>query len=210
VGAPANHYNKMPLARWFVPFQRFFSEWLTVGLLASSLALNVYLAKRITPLGVAPRPTNLIAGTRAPALYVKDLAGTKTTVEWSTDGSPYLLYIFTPSCVWCQRNLANFQEIVRARGADMHIIGLSLSNDGLKEYISEHGINYPVYVSADAAKNSDFVQNATPTTVMVSPSGKIDSVWRGAYVGKLQGQVEQRLKVHLPGVSQGSQAAEVH
>ncbi len=92
----------------------------------------------------------------------------------------------------------------------MHIIGLSLSNDGLKEYISEHGINYPVYVSADAAKNSDFVQNATPTTVMVSPSGKIDSVWRGAYVGKLQGQVEQRLKVHLPGVSQGSQAAEVH
>ena len=42
--------------------------------------------------------------------------------------------------------------------------------------------------------------NSTPSTIVVSPAGKILQYWRGAYSEDVQAEVEQFFQVKLPGL----------
>lgn len=76
------------------------SDWLPLALLAGSLTLNVYLGAK---LGGMPRVNGeLVPGIRMPTLHALDPAGARTAVDWGRDGRPTVLYIFSPSCVWCR------------------------------------------------------------------------------------------------------------
>jgi peroxiredoxin len=172
--------------------------WAMLGLLAISLSANVYQGLKAMSTQRAAPPT-LAAGMRAPKLYAEEVGGAKVILDWASDTRPTLLYIFSPSCVWCQRNFANFDALSQARKSDFRIVGLSTSSEGLTKYVEEHQIEYAVYTNPDPVKNREFL-NATPTTLLISPQGTVKEVWSGAYTGKMKDEVEAKLGVQLPGI----------
>ena len=94
-----------------------------------------------------------------------------------------------------------FAEHRSAAGADgkYRFVGLSLSEDGLKDYVRDKHLTYPVYV----AKRGSGVQEklgvrGTPQTLVASSAGVAQNVWFGAYGGKSRKEIARSLGVTLP------------
>jgi hypothetical protein len=131
---------------------------------------------------------------------VKEVDGAAAFVNWASDARPTFVYIFSPSCIWCQRNLQNIKALSGTQGSAYRFIGLSLSSNGLKKYVEENELKFPVYTSASDANGREIKLHATPQTLIVSPNGRVDEAWLGAYTGRMQGEIERKLGVHLPGL----------
>jgi hypothetical protein len=181
------------------------SGTIPVLLLAGSLALNVSLGwqvqrlKSMTTVRSAPPP--VVTGKVIPELGVKDLDGHKVTLNWASDPRPTVLYIFTPQCHWCQRNLANLKALVSLRGTAYHFVALSITEDGVKTYVAEAGLRVPVYQTADVKPIRDVGLVGTPYMVLVSSTGTVVKAWRGAFIGRIQKDVEGVFNVQLPGLT---------
>jgi cytochrome oxidase Cu insertion factor (SCO1/SenC/PrrC family) len=167
-----------------------------MAILLGSLGINVYLGTRVKTAAAPPaRPELLAAGTKAPAFEGTSLKGDKVSLDF-TDKRPTLLYVFSPTCHWCEKNLANIQAIVKAR-RDLRIIG----------------VNIGPKLDADAAKKQPFDEivqpgsrtvqayhlNGTPSTILVS-NGVVSRAWTGAYAGPIADDVSKALAVTLPGL----------
>src|SRR6185295_776335 len=99
-------------------------RWVFHSILGVSLALNVYLGVRVRAAkpGVGQSPPVVATGTRATNLHAEELDGKKIVIDWAQTSKPSVLYVFSPSCVWCQRNEDNLETIVRNRHSDYRIV----------------------------------------------------------------------------------------
>jgi peroxiredoxin len=170
-------------------------------ILGASLALNVYFGLRGKASPELQQSVSVLAaGARAPALYAEQIDGTRVTIDWAESSKPWILYVFSPSCVWCQRNENNFETIVRSHQSDHRIVGLSTTSKHIREYTEKHRLTYPVYANPDPSKSPFYAQAMTPTTYLISPRGIVLAVWRGAYSGAVKKGIEAKLNVQLPGL----------
>ncbi len=190
---------------------------LVLGLTASG-TLNVLLARRVRALGQAvtaaaaggggvARAAPLAVGAVVPPLTATGLDGARTTIAYDStrDGRLTVLYVFTPQCVWCARNLANLKALLTAKqGApDVRFVGLSLAPDSVGTYVAQQGLTplLPVVVTRlSAATMSAYHFGGTPQTVVISPDGRVVKNWSGAWTQKTQAEVEAFFHVTLPGL----------
>jgi len=117
--------------------------------LIMSVMLNVLLAHRIRSVDLA-RETKLAAqllkaGVAVPPIPAKGLDGHQEVLSYDKTGQPTVLYVFTPACVWCARNLENFKTLVDKEGAQFRFLGVSLADQGLTEYVTKNELKLPVY-----------------------------------------------------------------
>lgn len=172
--------------------------------LAGSLALNVRLSWRLNKaeslLARSSPVSRLAVGAMVPPIPAVDLEGKPTTISYA-GYPPTVLYVFVPPCEWCGRNQANIQALARERGKTYRFIGLSLSDDHLKQYVTKNGITFPVYSRLDSEAISALGLGSTPQTLVVSPEGKLAGNWTGAYGGPLQAEVEKYFGMQLPGLT---------
>ena len=140
-------------------------------------------------------------GRGVPSIHVTDLEGKQAVISYA--GYPQtVLYVFVPPCRWCARNLANVQALARAGGKTYRIVGLSLSDENLKEYVARSGVEFPVYSHLAPEAIGALGLGSTPQTLVVSPEAKLLRNWTGAYSGDLQAEVERYFGVRLPGLTQ--------
>ncbi len=188
---------------------------LVLGLTASG-TLNVLLARRVRALGQAvtaaaaggvTRAAPLAVGAVVPPITATGLDGARTTIAYDPkqDGRLTVLYVFTPQCVWCARNLANLKALLTAKqGApDVRFVGLSLAPDSVGAYVAQQGLTplLPVVVTRlSAATMSAYHLGGTPQTVVISPEGRVVKNWSGAWTQKTQAEIEAFFHVTLPGL----------
>jgi len=127
--------------------------------------------------------------------------GKPLTISYDGTNKPTVLYVISPSCIWCRRNQANINKLMDSKAGDFRFIGLSLGDSGLKEYIEEHHFKFPVYTGLKEETIRLLGLGGTPETIVVSPEGKILKVWVGAYVERLRPEVEAFFGVELPGLT---------
>jgi peroxiredoxin len=169
-----------------------------LAILIGSLGINVYFGIRKQPQVVqSSRPEALAVGTQAPSFEGQTLDGAATKIDYARNQQGTLLYVFSPTCVWCERNLANITAIVKAR-PDVHVVGVALgppldAKDAAK--LPFAAILRPVMETA-----REYKLGGTPTTILISPSGKVLKVWPGAYTGPVAADVSKALAVTLPGL----------
>jgi len=120
-------------------------------------------------------------------------------VLYSDTKLPTVLYVFTPDCDWCERNLPNIKSLDEQLKNRYRLIGVSLDGKQLDQYIRRNEINFAVYHSpSDTTRLSyDFV--ATPTTLIIS-EGRVVRIWKGAYGAERRAEVEEFFEIKLPGV----------
>ena len=182
-------------------------EYLVLVLLVVSVSLNVALAHKLRQVGptrgLAAEPP-LQPGTAVPPFGAVDLKGQAQLVVYGEVSRPTVLYIFTPSCSWCARNLDNFRELTSRRGTQYRFIGVSLSKDGLQEYVSSQGLNIPVVHGLSDETVKKYKLGGTPQTIVVSPDGQLMKDWVGAFVGPQKSEIESFFHVSLPGIRPSS------
>jgi peroxiredoxin len=120
------------------------------------------------------------------------------TMNWRTKSQGTIVYVFRPDCVWCLRNLGAMQAV--AMGARAYsFIGISTTASGLRDYVAQHRIDYPVFVGGpEAIKRLKVL--GTPTTIVISPDGHVKKAWSGAYRGEVGKQVASVFGLQLPTV----------
>lgn len=173
------------------------------GLLALSAITNILLVLKVKELRATisdlKTEQSTVVGARLPPLTAQDISGQSVTIRFDEIDRPTLLYVFTPSCGWCKRNEQNIQSLVSQTGESLRIIGVSLSQDGLVEYV---GQRFPpvMVVKPDARTITTYKLSGTPTTILVSSQGVVLRVWKGAYNDSIQRELEGYFHIKLPGL----------
>ena len=169
--------------------------------LVASIAINAVQGNQILRLEDAlDSRTGLLAeGSVVPDLKVRDLSGLAEVIAYASASVPTVLYVFRPSCTWCERNSENINSLAVQLNGKFRLIGLSTSREGLSEFISAHQIKFPVYTDISESLMKAYRLHTTPETVVISPEGKVIKTWAGAYLGSTASMIEMFFSVHLPG-----------
>jgi hypothetical protein len=138
-----------------------------------------------------------------PSLSVKTLDGRPAMLQFGSQ-RPLLLYIFTPECGWCKRNLRNIQHLSAAVSAQYDVAGISLTQASiLRDYMHAEGDEYrfPVYAEPSSDTRRSLRLGATPHTILVGGDGRFVREWRGAFGGRTGQEIEKTFNVRLPGLT---------
>jgi peroxiredoxin len=169
-----------------------------------SVTLNVLLAHKVRSLNTVQSTRMaerlLKVGAAVPPITAKRVDGQQEIISYEGTNQPTILYIFTPPCVWCARNLDNFKTLLDRERGEHRFIALSLSDEGLAQYIAKNDLKLPVYSELSPETLKTYKLGSTPQTIVISPEGKVLEDWAGAYVGDQKSQVEAFFHVSLPGL----------
>ena len=173
-------------------------SWFTLALFAMlgvSITINILQARYIGHFIDRSEQTALkgalAVGAKVPPLDVVDLSGKRSKLVYSDTSKPTVLYIFRPSCIWCQRNAGALRELAERASDQYRIVGISLSSKGLADFVQSHAMTFPVYSGLTPALIATYHLGTTPETVVISPSGNVRGSWNGAYVGGTKTAVER-------------------
>lgn len=186
--------------RLLLLLRRLTDGWVIAALCIVLLNLYLGLHPAFLPKTVnAFRARPLTVGARAPAMTVRTVTGSISSVNFAGNGKPTIVYLFAPTCVWCARNAKSIDALARALSTTHQVIGLSRTDVGLADYVRERGIAYPVYSTTARA----FAGRGTPTTYLISATGVVEAIWQGAWVPHTKKAIEARLQIALPDISSG-------
>jgi hypothetical protein len=181
--------------------------------LVASVSINVLLARKVRSLDSARLAQlseyQLKVGAKVPPINALRLGGQQETLSYRSADQPTVLYIFTPPCTWCARNIDNLETLLDEKSSQYRFIGLSLSENGLAEYVVKNELKLPVYSGLSPETLKAYKLGSTPQTIVISPEGKVLQDWAGAYVGEQKSQIEAFFHVALPGLREVTQAGKV-
>ncbi len=102
-----------PLDRFVLVFAAFLISVIINGLQGRYISILLKNAEQIASKGA------LSVGTTVPPVEVRDSSGRVGSVPYSDTTKPTILYVFRPSCMWCQKNgvaveslLCKFQTVI--------------------------------------------------------------------------------------------------
>jgi len=102
--------------------------------------------------------------------------------------------------------LANIKSLSTSRGSQYRFVGISLSDLGLAQYVSQRDLRFETYSSPRRADGQKF-GSVTPETLIVDADGYVKHDWQGAYTPQVQKEIESLMGVKLPGLTAFPQAA---
>lgn len=180
-------------------------DGLVLLLLVISLSLNVYLGRKIRQgTSVQQNTVPLSPGIKVDPVTALTLDGIQHTISYEGTNKPTVLYVLSPTCVWCDENNANLKKLSQLRGNDFRFIGLSLAEPGLKAYVDAHHLEFPVYTRLTTETIQALRLGSTPQTIVISPDGRVLKNWIGAYIGPVRPEVEAYFGITLPGLTSGN------
>lgn len=185
-----------------------------LAILVVSSALNVLQSKRIWSLYSTQNqayatPNEGITSARTssegpssyvlvPKLPVRDLENHDVDLVVGSDDKPTVIYVFSPSCVWCERNASAVRSLAAQAPGRYTLVGLSLSSEGLSEFISKHRMDFPVYKDLADPLVKLYAIGMTPEVLVLRPDGRLVARWRGAFFrGDTKALIERFFSVKI-------------
>ena len=176
-----------------------------VLLLVLSMGVNVAQAHRIRALASQTGPRSLLVGKRALTLQASSLDGRRVELAFDR-GLPTVLYYFSSTCGWCERNWANVAVLSDGAADRYRVVALS-AEKGLKPFAEKKGLRVEVLEQVSEEAVMSLGLSGTPMTIVVGADGVITHEWRGAYAERLGRQIEDLFGVSLPGLTPPQSAA---
>lgn len=178
---------------------------LLLALLVVSVCLNVLLAQRIGKqrrfIDAVKTEGLLQRGDVVPPLAGSSVEGQRIDVAFAGD-RPTVVYVFSPACPWCDRNLENLRMVVQHSEGRFNFVGISVDAEGLPEYLAVHPYPFEVISTLDQQTMERYKIGGTPQTLVVDPGGKVLENWPGVYQGELGERVSDYFGVTLPGLTE--------
>lgn len=181
-------------------------ESIATVMLVLSVIVNVVIAHKLTQLSKPAVVQTLRKGDLLPGFSAVNLNGKAEDITYSSDPRPTVIYAFSPSCKWCARNYDNLQHLIKEKSANYRFVAVSLSDEGLNNYVATHQLAIPIYTGLSEDVEKKYRLGVTPDTIVISPQGRVLGNWLGAYSGQQKSQVEEFFHVSLPGITAKPQA----
>jgi len=175
------------------------------GALVGSLGLNLNLGLTIRAMKTPPSAGGVKVGSVLSVIPLADLPGKPRQIELEK-GRRNVLYVMSPDCVWCARNLDNIRALAGGVGERYAFVGLSNTANKLDVYVASTPLPFPVVVPDKSKLPKGLDLNATPQTVVVSENGTVEKVWVGAFGGDNLADAEKYFGVQLPGLPKATPA----
>ena len=174
------------------------SVWSVLAvLLCVSVCINIVLTNRLRALKGTPPSTGQVL----PPIEALGLDGSRQVISYANSGTPTVLYVFSPACPWCKRNVSNLRMLVGSIGKRYRVVALSLDDKGLQSDVAQLALSIPVYHSPAASAKRKYGFRVTPETWVIGSSGKVTKHWAGAWMDTNQRDIEQYFGITLPGVA---------
>jgi hypothetical protein len=161
------------------------NNWLLIALAFVLLPANYYWWAFLTAESrqAAARPDErAVIGQQAPPVIARDLDGEWRRLDFSAT-SHAILYVTSPQCGWCTRNIPNVKALAQAAAGEYAFIGLFSGTGDAREYRERHGLTFPLYTAVDDASRDAYRMIGTPQTVVIR-NGVVVANWIGAYGGQ--------------------------
>ena len=177
-------------------------DYFLIAIVIAALMLAFYLfLKPASAPWAKPQPAaSLAPGTMVQPITVTSLSGTREIVDYKKYDKPTVIYVISPSCVWCKRNTQNINALASRKAEAFHFVGVSLSEPGLAEYLNSHGLDFPTYQQLAPESRQMLGLGATPQTIVISRDGRVLKNWIGAFNSELQPEIEEFFGIQLPGL----------
>jgi peroxiredoxin len=170
-------------------------------LLAASCLVNIGLAQRLTRFQ-SPSVRGPKIGDLVPDLVGATLEGRQSRTDFG--GSvPTVLYYFSPTCVWCEKNWSNVGALVSGTEGRYRVIGLATQAPDAA-FIRDRHIAFPILTGFSKQTLQSFGLGGTPQTLVISPEHRVLKTWSGAFVSRQAKTVERFFDVQLPPAVQDS------
>ena len=163
-------------------------------LLAVSLGTNVFLYRHRTPVH-ASQP--LRVGQQVPEFVATSLDGRLDRLRFD---KPVVLYVFSPSCVWCERNLDNAKQLAMDVTGKYEFVAIASDTNELREYVERKHLAWRIFTNLPQNIRRAYGIAGTPQTIVVGAGGKVLHVWPGAYRGNTADEIERTFGIKLPGL----------
>lgn len=170
-----------------------------------SATLNVVLGLRLVSversLGQSATLTpvsRVKIGTHLEDIVGTDPDGLPTTVRFAASTNATVLLVARPGCVWCDKNMANWQTLVRRKSQTFNFVTISLSPAQFNEYVRANNLPLPAVFPSFAKNPTLSGITGTPQTIVVGPDAIVKRVWFGAYTLDIKREVEAYFGVALP------------
>jgi hypothetical protein len=128
------------------------------------------------------------------------LDGQPEVISYHETNQATVLYVFTPTCIWCARNLNNLKTLLANDSDHYRFSALSLSEEGVPHYVAKNALGIPVYSGLSPEMLKTYKLGSTPQTIVISPEGRVLQNWVGAYESSQKTQVETFFHTTLPGL----------
>lgn len=170
-----------------------------VALLVLSVGFNVLQAQKIRSMISPAGRQGALVGVKAPPIAARTVVGNPTRVAFDS-GLPTVLYYFSATCGWCERNWTNLEALAAGAQGRYRVVALT-SDKGLKAFVEKHDLEVEVMEQVPEETLQAYRFTATPHTVVIDAYGLVTHEWRGAFANGIAEQIEDLFGVMLPGLS---------
>lgn len=112
---------------------------------------------------------------------------------------PTILYHFSPTCSWCERNWENVKALVAQTKGRYRFVGISQKRV-TPGFLRERSLDIDVAAELDIGVAERLLLGGTPQTIVVSTTGIVLQTWTGAFIGRQLNAVQRVFGVRLPGI----------
>ncbi len=125
----------------------------------------------------------------APDFTVYDSEGQPLTLS-SLRGKPVLVNFWATWCGPCKSELPDLETAFMKYGDKVDFLFVNLTDgyrdtvDGVKAFLEEKGFAFPVYYDTDGSAAIAYGVSSIPTTVLISPEGRLLHTQIGAMTGE--------------------------
>ncbi len=169
------------------------------ALLALSVGVNVLQAQRIRAMVIRSERSGALVGTKAVPIQARTSEGLSTRVVFDAN-LPTVLYYFSPTCGWCDRNWTNIEALAASAKGRYRVVAVTSAQD-VRAYVERHKLSVEVLEALPDDVLQAYRFTATPHTVVVDAHGLVTHEWRGAFRNRIANQIEDLFGVVLPGLS---------
>ena len=178
---------------------------LSLLLLTISVCLNVVLAYQLRSANQkilrVSQESRVKTGDLLPDLHARKLDSSAFSHAYLDAKRPTILYVFSPTCLWCEKNWENIESLNSKIATEYDFVALSVSEQGLDELAERRDWTFPIVKEPSTATVLAYRLGDTPQTILVSQDGHVIKNWQGAYTGSVKKEVEEYFGLSLPGVS---------
>lgn len=184
--------------------------WLAVVLILALSILNVLLIaqnfslrKQLYSAGRLDASANALKpGEMVTSISGTDLNGKPYQVQYARDGKKQLLMFFSPSCLYCVKQGPIWRDLLDRIDANrFNVVGIVGDRED-KQEVTQHvdGLGYfktRVALPVVAVNNDALARyklTATPTTLLIDDSGRVERAWVGMWDDAKIAEVAAALK----------------
>ena len=121
-----------------------------------------------------PIPTTDLSGDPLPDVELLDAAGDTVSLA-SFVGKPLVINLWYSTCAPCARELRDFAEVDAEHAGHVQFVGINPQDDvdTMLAFAEARGVEYPLLLDSELEFASEVPIAAYPTTLFVSPEGRI-------------------------------------